>query len=336
MFNKIYDVIKNFMKDYGIFLIGMILILICVFVRVPYEVNMPGGIIDLENRVMVDGESANIEGSFNMAYVSVAQGSIPHVLLSFIIPDWDLEPISDVTYENETIEEANEREKLLLLQSKNMAMVAALEAANIEYTITNNINYVAYIDSKAKTDLQVGDNIIECNGKKILNIDEITDIIQSEEVGKKVSFKVLRDDEEVETYGIVYEENDKKIVGISAITIFDLNCDKEIEISSKTSESGPSGGLMMSLMVYNALTNQDLTHGKKIVGTGTISRDGTVGEIGGVKYKVMGAFKADADVFLVPEGNYDEAIEVKEEKGYDLEIVEVKTLQDAINYLEGL
>lgn len=271
-----------------------------------------------------------------MAYVSVAQGSIPHVLLSFIIPDWDLEPISDVTYENETIEEANEREKLLLLQSKNMAMVAALEAANIEYTITNNINYVAYIDSKAKTDLQVGDNIIECNGKKILNIDEITDIIQSEEVGKKVSFKVLRDDKEVETYGIVYEENDKKIVGISAITIFDLNCDKEIEISSKTSESGPSGGLMMSLMVYNALTNQDLTHGKKIVGTGTISRDGTVGEIGGVKYKVMGAFKADADVFLVPEGNYDEAIKVKEEKGYDLEIVEVKTLQDAINYLEGL
>lgn len=336
MFNKIYDVIKNFMKDYGIFLIGMILILICVFVRVPYEVNMPGGIIDLENRVVVDGESANIEGSFNMAYVSVAQGSIPHVLLSFIIPDWDLEPISDVTYENETIEEANEREKLLLLQSKNMAMVAALEAANIEYTITNNINYVAYIDSKAKTDLQVGDNIIECNGKKILNIDEITDIIQSEEVGKKVSFKVLRDDKEVETYGIVYEEDDKKIVGISAITIFDLNCDKEIEISSKTSESGPSGGLMMSLMVYNALTNQDLTHGKKIVGTGTISRDGTVGEIGGVKYKVMGAFKADADVFLVPEGNYDEAIEVKEEKGYDLEIVEVKTLQDAINYLEGL
>lgn len=336
MFNKIYDVIKNFMKDYGIFLIGMILILICVFVRVPYEVNMPGGIIDLENRVMVDGESANIEGSFNMAYVSVAQGSIPHVLLSFIIPDWDLEPISDVTYENETIEEANEREKLLLLQSKNMAMVAALEAANIEYTITNNINYVAYIDSKAKTDLQVGDNIIECNGKKILNIDEITDIIQSEEVGKKVSFKVLRDDKEVETYGIVYEEDDKKIVGISAITIFDLNCDKEIEISSKTSESGPSGGLMMSLMVYNALTNQDLTHGKKIVGTGTISRDGTVGEIGGVKYKVMGAFKADADVFLVPEGNYDEAIKVKEEKGYDLEIVEVKTLQDAINYLEGL
>lgn len=336
MFNKIYDVIKNFMKDYGIFLIGMILILICVFVRVPYEVNMPGGIIDLENRVMVDGESANIEGSFNMAYVSVAQGSIPHVLLSFIIPDWDLEPISDVTYENETIEEANEREKLLLLQSKNMAMVAALEAANIEYTITNNINYVAYIDSKAKTDLQVGDNIIECNGKKILNIDEITDIIQSEEVGKKVSFKVLRDDEEVETYGIVYEEDGKKIVGISAITIFDLNCDKEIEISSKTSESGPSGGLMMSLMVYNALTNQDLTHGKKIVGTGTISRDGTVGEIGGVKYKVMGAFKADADVFFVPEGNYDEANKVKEEKGYDLEIVEVKTLQDAINYLEGL
>ena len=45
----------------------------------------------------------------------------------------------------------------------------------------------------------------------------------------------------------------------------------------------------MALMIYNALTEQDLTNGKKIVGTGTIERDGSVGVIGGVKYKIMGA-----------------------------------------------
>ena len=82
--------------------------------------------------------------------------------------------------------------------------------------------------------------------------------------------------------------------------------------------------------------SQDLTHGKDIVGTGTISLDGSVGEIGGVEYKVIGAVKEGAEIFLVPEGNYKEAVEVKKEKGYDIEIVSVKTFNDAVTYFEGL
>ena len=92
----------------------------------------------------------------------------------------------------------------------------------------------------------------------------------------------------------------------------------------------------MSLILYNALTNQDLTHGKTIVGTGTIDKDGKVGAIGGVKYKIMGAYKNKADIFLVPEDNYAEAMEVNEEKGYNLTIVSVSTLKDAVLFLEGL
>lgn len=324
------------MRNYGFFTIAIIFILVCAFVKIPYEVSMPGGIINLGNRVEIDGETVDIDGSFNMAYVSVAQGSIPHALLSFILPDWDLSPISESTYDNETIEDANEREKLYLLQSKNYAIVAALNAAKIDYEITNKVNYVVYISEESKTNIKVGDNIISCDGKDILSVDDITDIIQRKSVGDKVEFVVLRDDKETSTYGYVYEDDGKKYIGVSAITTFDLSCDKKVEITSKDSESGPSGGLMMALMTYNALTNQDLTHGKKIVGTGTISIDGSVGEIGGVKYKVMGASRAKADIFFVPEGNYDEAIKVKEEKGYDLKIVSVSNLSDAVEYLEGL
>ena len=92
----------------------------------------------------------------------------------------------------------------------------------------------------------------------------------------------------------------------------------------------------MALMIYNAVTEQDLTHGKKIVGTGTIALDGTVGAIGGVKYKVMGAASEKADIFLVPADNYEEALDVIEEKGYNMDVVSVSNLKDAINYLEGL
>lgn len=336
MFNKLYDKLKSIMKENWLFFILLTFVLICIFVRVPYEVNMAGGTIDLGNRVSVNGEIPEIEGTFNMAYVSVIQGSIPHVLLGLIIPDWDVVPESESTYENETIDDANKRSKLMLEQSKSYATSVAMDAAHIDYEVKNKVNYVAYIDDKANTTLKIGDNIVKCNGEVVNETKEITDYIQSVEVGGKVEFDVLRDGHEVKTSSYVYEENDKHYIGISIVTTFDVESDTKVEITSKASESGPSGGLMMTLMVYNALTNQDLTHGKRIVGTGTISLDGSVGEIGGVKYKIMGAVKEKADVFLVPEGNYEEAMEVKNKKGYNIEIVSVSTLQDAIDYLEGL
>ena len=336
MFSNIYVNIKKFMKNYGFLLLTLVVFLILTFGKVPYDVNMPGGMIDLSDRVEVNGEAVSVDGTFNMAYVSSVSGSIPHVLLSFIIPDWDVVPSTDAAYENETIEDARKRSKLYLEQSKDYATAVAMDAANIRYDITNRINYVAYITPEANTTLKVGDDILELNGKKVEDINVMSQLIQELDTGSKIEFLVLRDGRQVKAEAITYEEDDKKYVGVSAMTTFDLTSSTKVNISTRESESGPSGGLMMTLMVYNAITNQDLTHGKDVVGTGTINLDGTVGEIGGVKYKVMGAVKEGAEVFLVPEGNYKEAIKVKKEKDYNIEIVSVKTLKDAIDYLEGL
>ena len=57
------------------------------------------------------------------------------------------------------------------------------------------------------------------------------------------------------------------------------------------------------------------------------------GEIDGIKYKIMGAHKNNMDVVLVPSANYKEALEVVKKKKYDMEVVEVKTFNDAIEYL---
>lgn len=335
MFTKIYDYIKRFMKD-NLLIIILFILVVSTFIKVPYEVNMPGGLIDLGNRVKVDGKEVEIDGSFNMAYVSVVQGSLPWILMGYILPDWDVVPESETTYENETIEDANKRSKLYLEQSKDYATAVAMDTAGIEYEVSNRLNYVVYIDTKADTTLKVGDNILSVNGEEVEDINVISGLIQDIAVGEEVSFVVERNGKEKKASAVVYEDEGKHYVGISAMTTFDLESDVDVEISSKASESGPSGGMMMTLMVYNALTNQDLTHGKKIVGTGTINLDGTVGEIGGVKYKLMGAVKADADVFLVPKDNYKEALKVKKEKGYNIKIVSVEEFQDAVDYLEGL
>ena len=60
-----------------------------------------------------------------------------------------------------------------------------------------------------------------------------------------------------------------------------------------------------------------------------------VEEIDGVKYKVLGAERNHADIFLCPEENYDEAIKIKKKRNLKIEIVKVKTLKEAIEYLNS-
>ena len=325
----------HFIKENFLYLLIIILLLIIDFVRIPYDIEMPGDIINLNNRVKIDGKSIDIKGSYNMASVGVAEGSIPYAVLSFIIPDWDLVKQNDRLLAGETVKEAQERNRLYLKQSKNAALMAALNEAKEEYTILNRVNSVLYIDPKAKTDLKVGDQIISVDGKKIDDVLEIKDIINDKKIGSKLDIVVKRKEKEYTTYAKVIELDKQKKIGFVSITTFDIKYDRKLTVESKLSESGPSGGLMMSLSLYSAITGKDLTNGKKIVGTGTIDNNGNVGEIGGVKYKLIGAYNNKADVFLVPKDNYKEALKVKKKKKYKIKLVKVETLSDAIKYLGG-
>lgn len=92
---------------------------------------------------------------------------------------------------------------------------------------------------------------------------------------------------------------------------------------------GPSAGLMFSLSIYDILTPGSLTHGRVVAGTGEISPDGVVGEIGGIQQKIVGAQDDGAHLFLVPAGNCAEALGAS----YDPEkirLVKVERFQDAL------
>ena len=156
----------------------IIFLLAAIFVKVPYQVSMPGGTINLENRIIVNGEESKVSGSFNMAYVSVVQNNLIYTLIGLVHPDWEVERISEVTLENETIEDSNKRSKLYLEQSKDYAIATALKAANIPYEIVNLQNNIVYISQKANTTLKVGDILLECDGKKVNAAEEIKKYIE--------------------------------------------------------------------------------------------------------------------------------------------------------------
>ena len=135
----------------------------------------------------------------------------------------------------------------------------------------------------------------------------------------------------------VYEYKGIKLLGIGLQTVKEYKTTPKVDIKFNKSESGPSGGLITTLEIYNQLVKKDLTKGHTIAGTGTIEEDGTVGQIGGIEYKILGAEKGGADYFLVPAGqNYKDAKRYKEKNNLKIKLIKVKTIQDSIEKLEAL
>ncbi len=330
MINKIYEKGKKFITQNYLFIIFLAFIIIFFNIKLPFIVSVPGGNINLNERITIDGESDN-KGSYNMAYVSVYEGSLPIVLLSFIIPNWDLESLDNVILENQDYEEKIIMDKIMMDASIDAATILAYEKAQKDLTIDMEYMNIYYIDQSAETNLLIGDKVISVDGKKFFSSSEITDYFQTLEKDAEVKLIVLRDNKTVTATAKLQEIDGELKIGIVFVPTYDYTENPETLVFAKEEETGPSGGLMLSLAIYDKLIEKDLTAGKKIVGTGTIDIDGTVGTIDGIKYKLLGS--KDADIFICPEENYEEAISVKEKYDLDMQIYKVNTFNEAVEIL---
>ena len=334
MINKIYEKTIKFIKEEYLFIIFLLVILFLGLYRLPYNIYTGGGIINIENRLEVTDEK-KFNGSYNLAYVKSVRATIPMYLLSYVF-DWERESIEEVKIDaNDNPKDMWEREKLYLQEANDSAIISAFKLSDEEITINSEILKVLYIDMNSETDLEIGDTILAINNVSLKEFSDIKEIVKDLNVGDKIDIKYLRDGKEQNGYFILREIDHEKKVGVYLIKLFDYDTEKKVQLKFRNSEGGSSGGFITSLAIYTKLTGIDLLKGRKVVGTGTIDNNGNVGEIGGVKYKLMGAVKNKADVFLVPEENYEEAIKVKEEKKYKIDVVKIKTLEEAVNYLKG-
>ncbi|WP_421789234.1 PDZ domain-containing protein [Gardnerella sp. DNF01205] len=96
---------------------------------------------------------------------------------------------------------------------------------------------------------------------------------------------------------------------------------------------GPSAGMMYTLGIIDKLTPEQETGGKTIAGTGTIEKSQKIGEIGGIRLKMIAAKRDGATWFLAP---YDNCNEVVGHVPQGLRVVSVKTLDDAYRALKAI
>jgi PDZ domain-containing protein len=223
-------------------------------------------------------------------------------------------------------------------QSIDAAVYVALTRLGYEVGFTGQgvaiLEVVA--DTPADGVLQVGDVITQIEGTPVATSDDASNEIRSHAVGDTISLVGTRNGEPLNvsiTLAAHPEVEGAPMVGVVLDTVnLDLDLPIDLQVDSRNI-GGPSAGMMYAITVLDLLTADDLTKGHRIAGTGTISLDETVGAIGGVRQKVFAARSVGAEYILVPTDNYEEALTAA---GKDITVVAVATLQDALDFLDGL
>lgn len=333
MIKRIKKYIINDIKRNYKFYIGLFLIMALFLVRFDYVIYTPGSLENLNDRIIVIPSNES-KGSMNLTYVTSIPANIPNMLLSLIIPNWDIESLNNMRVEDESEKEIENRDKIYLKDTSYDAVIAAFKEANMKYEITSVDVTITYIYNIAKTNLKVGDVIKTINGVKITSFNSLINEVNKYEVGEKLIINVLRNNKIIECEATIVLEENKKMIGISLAELKNIKTNPEVKFVFKNNESGSSRGLMCALEIYNRITKYDITKGDIISGTGVIDENGNVGSIGGVKYKLKGAVNKHAKVFIVPSDNYEEAISLKNKYKYDIEIIKADTLKNVIKALK--
>ena len=333
MIKKIKKYIINDIKRNYKFYIGLFLIMALFLVRFDYVIYTPGSLENLNDRIIVTPSNES-KGSMNLTYVTSIPANIPNMLLSLIIPNWDIESLNNMRVEDESEKEIENRDKIYLKDTSYDAVIAAFKEANMKYEITDVDVTITYIYNIARTNLKVGDVIKTINGVKITSFNSLINEVNKYEVGEKLIINVLRNNKIIECEATIVLEENKKMIGISLAELKNIKTNPEVKFVFKNNESGSSRGLMCALEIYNRITKYDITKGDIISGTGVIDENGNVGSIGGVKYKLKGAVNKHAKVFIVPIDNYEEAISLKNKYKYDIEIIKADTLKNVIKALK--
>lgn len=336
MLKKFYEKVKEFIKtEYKFILFLIVFVVICTW-PVNYYIVIGGGISDISDRVVVEnGDSSN--GSFNLSYVSELKGTTLSYLLSYVMPHWKRVSMDDYKYTtDEDYQDIEFRSELDLLSSNSNAIYYAYQLADKPCEVVKTDVYVIVKFPEYDNPLEVGDKLLKVNGVLCANLVEFQEAIQKVE-GNSVRVTVLRDGKEMELTSKLYEEENRKVLGVGLQSVTTYDVDPEVEFQFEKNESGPSAGLITTLSIYDQLTKGDLTKGKLIAGTGTIEADGSIGQIGEVEYKLLGAARGGAQVFLVPAGeNYQDCKKMKKEENLDIKLISVKNIDDAIKKLKDL
>jgi PDZ domain-containing protein len=308
-------------------------LLAAFFVPIPlFFMYVPGPVRDVGELVEVDDvKTYSSEGQLFLTTVSIeTKVTLWDVVRAAVDPAKDVVLEEEVT-QGQSLKDVQEQAKADMRESKQAARQTAFGALGLP--AGNGARVLDTIEDAPAGDVfEEGDRVVAVDGEGTSTACDVGTAIAAHDPGDAVRMTYVRDGRR-RTVTLTAAEHpqvpDAAFVGIEMADV----PGETASVDFKTGRiAGPSAGLMFTLALYDRLTPDDLTGGRKIAGTGTIQCGGGVGPIGGVEEKVAAAEDEGAEIFLAPDLNYEAARGVADE----IEVVSVSSFDEAVEYLEGL
>jgi PDZ domain-containing protein len=310
---------------------------------VPYVILSPGQTFDTLGTVpgkttpiiTVTGKTPNdTSGTLILTTVNETtdQVTVFEALTGWLQHDHIVVPHDSVVAPGTSEEQERQKDTADFVGSQDSASAAAF----CELGYPRGVEIVGFGDgSKAKGLLQVGDSVISIDGKSANTVDSLTSILKAATPNTSASVVVTRAGKGQVTLSVPLVAAPTGAIGARMGVSVEDGCIAPFQIDLALADQigGPSGGLMFALGIMDKVGPNNLTHGTKIAGTGTIDSSGAVGPIGGIQLKMIGARRAGATVFLAPASNCDN---VRGNIPNGLNVIKVDTLHAAVQDLENL
>jgi len=302
---------------------------------VPYVAQVPGptfntlGDIDGEPIIDVQGRDRNeVEGNLNLTTVGVSRGglSLVQAVRGWFDDEVSVVPEEAVYPPDRSEEEIRQSNRAAFLTSEQAAQSVAL--GHLGYPEKVVVQGIVE-DSPSEGALEEGDALEAVDGRPTPDTEALDEVLTSIPGGSEIAVDYTRLGEPGTTTVITRAatEREGSLLGVSVLLQPFAPFDVDIQVEDV---GGPSAGLMLTLGILDLVGDDDLTGGAVIAGTGTIDADGNVGPIGGIPLKMVAAADIDADLFLVPADNCEEALGAAD-PGFPL--ARVATLDDALEAL---
>ncbi|MFC7304952.1 PDZ domain-containing protein [Streptomyces monticola] len=335
----------------------MLIALLCVgvLIKVPYSEMTPGPTVNTlgdhggEPVLQISGHKTYpTSGHLNMTTVRVTSAdynmNLVQAVYGWLAHDNIVVPHETLYPDGKTEEQSSQENAEEFSQSQESAKVAALKELDIPVQSRVIVSTVLK-DSPAEGKLHAGDVIKAVDGKEVKQPEDVAKLVTQHKPGQKVVFTIVpakeaaaaekagKEPSVTEQIAVTTQkadDDDRAVVGIQAGTDHTFPFSIDIKLADV---GGPSAGLMFALGIVDKLTPDDLTGGKFVAGTGTITDDGVVGPIGGIGMKTVGARERGAEYFLTPADNCATAAKDVPD---GLTLVKVKTIDDARKSLQDI
>jgi PDZ domain-containing protein len=337
------------------FFIFCIFLLSATFYPVDAYITKPGGAYPLEPLVTVQGGDTDDKGTMSLMTIALAKATPITYAWAKIADNQNILQSNQVRNPNEDDNEYSVRQLKLMSQSQFNAILVAFQKADQPYNIISKGVFVLNVlpDGAADGFLKAGDRILSIDDIDSNDQQKVVEYLKEKGLNDSVQLRVERDGI-VQNFDIQLKPipgvTDRAGLGITFMEDKTIETTPEVVIKSEDI-GGPSAGLMFTLELLNQLKDEDLTKGYNVAGTGEMASNGEVGRIGGIDLKVVAADAAGIEIFFAPDdqlpeevikrnpslrSNYEDAREAAKKIGTSMKIVPVKTVDDALAYLEKL